>query len=414
MTEVPLSIISTDTPIEVLLFNNNLGRYNLCPAYQRSDFVWDIQTKSLLIESILLGLPIGTVYETLQDGKLEPIDGLQRLTTIFGFAGSRLKLRGLQFLQHLNGHNFASLPEAFKERFRAYPVKILRTPSTFQGQDIRPILFGRLNNGLGVNGAERVMGTHMGPGHTLIKSLARLLMANWPKAKQRQRRKRGQDDRAMAFAIMAQSLQFGHYEKGKGLELGFFSVPLRHGGQKYRDSWNSQVLSYLNKASDEERELIQQNFVRGLEIVQTVFADCCLTRYGAKQYSTVALIAQFYGTTVLQDRPLSWWVANRAAILQAYREVSARDFVPTHGRVNPQRDFLTDQLSLTHILSQFRAELLKIAGDPVAVQQSRALTASKCEPADPIPGGPLKPSYVSPEVTTRCLSGWSTAHSLRW
>ncbi len=363
MTEplTSLHVASTDSPIEVILYNHGLNRYNLNPVYQRSDFVWDTKTKSRLIESILLGLPIGTVYETLQDGRLEPIDGLQRLTTIIGFPANRLKLRDLQFLDNLNGSSFSNLPEEYKERFRAYPVKVLRLPNTFRGQDIRPMLFDRLNAGVAINGSERVMGTHVGQGHTFIKDMAKLLMATRPKDKQRQKRKRGQDDRDTAFAIMAQSLRFSVFQKETGVELGFFSFPLRRGGNEYLDNWNSQVLNYLNKATVEELARLQRGFIRGLEIVQAVFGGCFLTRFGASQRTnTVALIAQFFASTVL-DRPLSWWTANREAVLQAYREVSAEDFVPSPGRVDPRRDFLAGQRKLSKILSQLQVDLLKIA-----------------------------------------------------
>ncbi len=57
------------------------------PEFQRL-FRWTIEQKSKLIESILLGIPIPSifVFET-DEGKWELVDGLQRMATIFEFTG---------------------------------------------------------------------------------------------------------------------------------------------------------------------------------------------------------------------------------------------------------------------------------------------------------------------------------------
>lgn len=61
------------------------------PEFQRL-FRWEPGQKSKLIESLLLGIPLPSifVFET-EDGKWELVDGLQRLSTILEFMG---KLRG--------------------------------------------------------------------------------------------------------------------------------------------------------------------------------------------------------------------------------------------------------------------------------------------------------------------------------
>lgn len=57
------------------------------PAYQRS-FRWDDSRKTRFIESLILGIPIPPIFVyTNEDGRWELIDGLQRLSTIFQFAG---------------------------------------------------------------------------------------------------------------------------------------------------------------------------------------------------------------------------------------------------------------------------------------------------------------------------------------
>ena len=58
------------------------------PNFQRL-FRWEIGQKSKLIESLLLGIPLPSifVYER-EDAKWELIDGLQRISTILEFAGA--------------------------------------------------------------------------------------------------------------------------------------------------------------------------------------------------------------------------------------------------------------------------------------------------------------------------------------
>lgn len=63
------------------------GELIVSPEFQRL-FRWNIFQKSHLIESLLIGVPIPSifVFET-EDGKWELIDGLQRVSTILEFTG---------------------------------------------------------------------------------------------------------------------------------------------------------------------------------------------------------------------------------------------------------------------------------------------------------------------------------------
>ena len=63
------------------------GEIVLRPEYQRY-FRWTYEQKSKLVESILIGLPLPSVFVS-QDtkGNWEVVDGMQRLSTIFDFMG---------------------------------------------------------------------------------------------------------------------------------------------------------------------------------------------------------------------------------------------------------------------------------------------------------------------------------------
>lgn len=57
------------------------------PEFQRV-FRWSLPQKSKLIESVLLGIPLPSIFVSQRDdGVWDVIDGVQRLSTIFEFIG---------------------------------------------------------------------------------------------------------------------------------------------------------------------------------------------------------------------------------------------------------------------------------------------------------------------------------------
>jgi hypothetical protein len=63
------------------------GELDIHPEFQRF-FRWSLRQKSRLIESLLLGIPIPQIFVAQRaDGVWDVVDGLQRLSTIFEFAG---------------------------------------------------------------------------------------------------------------------------------------------------------------------------------------------------------------------------------------------------------------------------------------------------------------------------------------
>lgn len=85
------------------------GDLELNPDFQRN-FIWNRTRQSLLIESILLGLPIPSIYlSQYDDGRLTVVDGLQRLTTIQKFLDNKLKLNNLEYLTNCNGKTFEQI-----------------------------------------------------------------------------------------------------------------------------------------------------------------------------------------------------------------------------------------------------------------------------------------------------------------
>jgi len=96
--EYPLEVV-----VEKHLEGQEDGENDLfIPDYQR-DFVWEEDKQSRFIESLFMGLPIPYVFvadvknENDQlSGRLEIIDGTQRIRTICAFVREDLTLSGLE------------------------------------------------------------------------------------------------------------------------------------------------------------------------------------------------------------------------------------------------------------------------------------------------------------------------------
>lgn len=85
------------------------GDLELNPDFQRN-FIWDRTRQSLLIESMLLGLPLPSIYlSQYDDGRLTVVDGLQRITTMRRFLRDELRLTGLEYLRECEGKTFSEL-----------------------------------------------------------------------------------------------------------------------------------------------------------------------------------------------------------------------------------------------------------------------------------------------------------------
>lgn len=139
------------------------GELNLQPEYQRN-FVWENKTMSKFIESLLLSIPIPTIFlAENEDDTFEVIDGQQRLTTIFSFMKSRLEkeqlenlpenlkkieplsLSGLETLKQYNKESYSSMTD-IQRKFNnvSLPIVIVKKDSS---EDIKYDIFSRINSG---------------------------------------------------------------------------------------------------------------------------------------------------------------------------------------------------------------------------------------------------------------------------
>lgn len=168
------SVRTDDAPLLVEVIVKRMKDKNIhIPGWQRP-LVWDEVMQSRFIESLILQLPIPYIFLCRnEDGRLEVIDGSQRLQSIERFARDQLQLRGLEKLSFLNGMYYSDLPMSERLQFDDLTIKSMifsdRTdPST------RFDIFRRLNSfGKQLTDAQIRAGALKGPFYDLILECAK-------------------------------------------------------------------------------------------------------------------------------------------------------------------------------------------------------------------------------------------------
>lgn len=145
---------------ELLNLHNN-REVIIRPEYQRL-FRWSNEQRSRLIESILLGLPIPPIFLIEnEDGVLELIDGLQRVSSVLQFLDHAaieqplLELDGCDIMKSLNGLTINDFPMVLRLKIKRSPIRatiINRSGDPF----VKYEMFKRLNTGGSLLSAQEI------------------------------------------------------------------------------------------------------------------------------------------------------------------------------------------------------------------------------------------------------------------
>lgn len=142
------------------------------PSYQRA-YTWEDERKSRFIESLLLGLPIPFLFFwEMPDGRLEIVDGSQRLRSIEEFVLGDFRLGELNSLTALSGFKFSDLPESRQRKVNNRSIRGI-VLNEHADEQARFDLFERINTGSkNANKAEVRRGALAGLFMDLIVELA--------------------------------------------------------------------------------------------------------------------------------------------------------------------------------------------------------------------------------------------------
>ena len=171
-------------PVEVIVEKHLVGREEgtnelFVPDYQR-DLVWDEKRQSRFIESLLIGLPIPYLFvadvghedEELA-GRLEIVDGTQRIRTLARFLTDKLVLTELKRLPLLEGFVFSDLAPSRQRRVRRITLRMIELTEQTD-EETRRDMFDRINTGsVRLEDMEVRRGRQPGPFIDLVKSLSK-------------------------------------------------------------------------------------------------------------------------------------------------------------------------------------------------------------------------------------------------
>ena len=180
-----ISIDKKPMVMDAIIRRFKQGTIIMHPDFQREE-VWSKETKSRLIESLLLRIPITMFYVSAdEEGKLTVVDGLQRLSAIRDFVlkeeykptntkglGDGMRLQGLEFLIQYEGMTFNELPINMQNRINETEFTFtIINPGT--PEEVKRNIFKRINTGgEGLKPQEIRNALYAGKATELLKNLA--------------------------------------------------------------------------------------------------------------------------------------------------------------------------------------------------------------------------------------------------
>jgi hypothetical protein len=126
------------------------GGINLKPFYQR-EYKFSKKDESLLIESLLGGIPIPLIYLASDTTKIphisNVIDGQHRLKAIYRFMKNKFRLKDLKKYKHLEGKNFEELELELQNKLKYQISLTLQFIHTQNDPELELEIFTRYNQG---------------------------------------------------------------------------------------------------------------------------------------------------------------------------------------------------------------------------------------------------------------------------
>lgn len=261
--------------LETLVKKIQKNVIKLNPDYQRNHRWGDVES-SRLIESLILNIPIPTVYlsqdvdvddEVSDDvARYSVIDGQQRLTAILTFMTNGFELDGLEVLQPLNGMKYDELPPFLKRRLEERTIKCLRIDSTVDHQ-VKYDIFERLNSGSVVLESQELRNAiYRGKFNDMIKKLA--LNEKFNKLLNIKMGNRENNNKVKKMQDVEYVLRFFAFDNNELMNM-----------KKSFKKFLSEQMEKFNKCSDQELKQMEKHFLVTLDKVYDELGGEAFAKY---------------------------------------------------------------------------------------------------------------------------------------
>ena len=227
------------------------------PDYQR-EFIWDDKHQSRFIESLYLGLPVPFMFsaEIKESGRLEIVDGSQRIRTLAAFMKDELTLSHLEKLTEMNGCKYSELPVGLQRTFKNIAIRMV-VLSSKATEEVRNEMFDRINtSSVPLLPMETRRGIYRGLYTDFIAELAKepRFVRLCPMAKYMQNRREEEELILRLFAF---------YELYPN-----YSVVESKGVSKYLDNYLAEKNKSFNK---DEKAVLKKRFYSLIDFMEKVY-----------------------------------------------------------------------------------------------------------------------------------------------
>lgn len=229
------------------------------PEYQR-EFVWDDNRQSRLIESIILGLPIPIIFLAEgTNGRLEIVDGSQRIRTLAAFLTNELQLSDLDKLTELNSIFYNNLPVSRQRKINNTPIRMI-VLSESATEQVKNDLFERINRGSDLlRNMEKRKGIYRGEFNKLIYNTCAkhpLLPKLAPLSKVVENRQEHEELILRFFALIDSYPKFSTYYRGIGAMLDEYM-------DKMNEESTQETLRKKQHQFDQMLKKVDEIFING-------------------------------------------------------------------------------------------------------------------------------------------------------
>jgi len=169
-----IKITTRQPSVDLVIERIREDEIDLQPDFQRAGNIWSRPTKSRLIESLLLRIPLPVFYMAADsDDNWQVVDGLQRLGALRDFILDKtLRLRGLEYLNRFENRSYDDLPRPMQRRVNETQLSChIIEPGT--PPEVMYNVFKRINTeGKPLKGQEIRHALNPGPARDLLRELA--------------------------------------------------------------------------------------------------------------------------------------------------------------------------------------------------------------------------------------------------